>query len=1202
MSTIRNLFETSKALDRRIEKVISFDNTANDQLKREITEYVVTDSIETSFERLLNCFDQGMGGGAQEIGIWVSGFYGSGKSSFTKYLGFALDPMRMVDGKPFLDWLENQLVSKPLRAQLRALAKRYPSTVIMIDLASAQIAGATMAEISSVLYWTVMQWAGYPKDRKLAYLQLMLERDHKMGEFEKRITAKAKGKAWADILNQPLVAQEFASELACEFYPDVFKTAKAFKDLKVDDVQFENERVKEMLDLIRRKSGRDNIIFILDEVGQYVAARDNLILNLDGLAKNIKLLGDGKAWLVATAQQMLTEDDPRAQVNTGKLFKLKDRFPIPVELEASDIREICYRRLLTKSAAGDAKLAVFFETQGQSLRNHTQLGGTRFFKSDLDKKVFCNLYPFLPQHFDILLALLGRLAKTSGGVGLRSAIKVIQDVLIDPSGQRSGQSLLADQPAGTLATTAVFYDTLRHDIRKSFRHVVEGVERVERIYGADSFQARVAKSVAVLQLLDDFPTNRDNIAALLHPDAHAASQLPAVKAAVDELLADREVHLSEIDGRLRFMSEAVAEMESERAKIHAGPREIRLVLHDKLKQVFTPAPSVRLHGTRTVTTGIRAMSGTLAISLDGDREPVQMTVELVTPGSYEKAKEERILDSNLRANLNCLHLLAKDDPDIDNKLVEIVRSTGIYNQNRTKTVEKEVSEYLNGQLQRAENLSGELETTLKKQLVAGSFVFRGKPVSVGELNTDLLLATNKQLEIAAKEVFEKYPEAPVQAESGLAEKFLNTSNLAQIATKDDPLGLVKKSAGRAVVDTGYRALVSIKDYLEKHGQVDGRKVSDDFFAAPYGWSKDTTRYLCAALLVAGVIKLRVAGADVKVPGEIAIEALKNNNNFNRIGIALRDSPISADAMMRAIERILSLTGETVMPIETEISKAVIKCFPQFQRDYAALALQLKKLDLPGGERAENIQDSIAEILRGDASDATSWLGGETCPLADDLEWARKVKKSLDNGIDTVIEQLRTCATEIVSLPGVGILGKLTTDTSQLRDEAKEYLKREDFYDYMPDLKQRLAGLEKLVNQAAQGLAVELDTRLTNEINAIQASPDWSKLGLEDQTQFSNRLDKLRIAAPADLAGLKKLLGHQYVLTSELEQVKAAIKECAKPKPQSENGNGKREPLFEATLSIPNEVTSTEQIDEVISELDALKPKFQQFEKISIKLN
>jgi hypothetical protein len=166
--------------------VILFDSADNEQLKREITEYLVTNSIEKSFQRLLDRFDAGMAGGNHEIGVWVSGFYGSGKSSFTKYLGFALDPSRTIDDKGFLSWLQNQLASAPLRAQLGALAKRYPATVIMLDLASAQIAGATMAEISTVLYWTVMQWAGYSKDKKIAYFQLMLERDGKLGAFEQR--------------------------------------------------------------------------------------------------------------------------------------------------------------------------------------------------------------------------------------------------------------------------------------------------------------------------------------------------------------------------------------------------------------------------------------------------------------------------------------------------------------------------------------------------------------------------------------------------------------------------------------------------------------------------------------------------------------------------------------------------------------------------------------------------------------------------------------------------------------------------------------------------------------------------------------------------------------------------------------------------------------------------------------------------------
>ena len=78
-------------------------------------------------------------------------------------------------------------------------------------------------------------------------------------------------------------------------------------------------------------------------------------------------------------------------MNSGKLFKLKDRFPIEIDLEASDIKEICYTRLLTKSKAGRADLEKLFDTYGPQLRLHTQLQNTRFYKSDLDKRTFCDL-------------------------------------------------------------------------------------------------------------------------------------------------------------------------------------------------------------------------------------------------------------------------------------------------------------------------------------------------------------------------------------------------------------------------------------------------------------------------------------------------------------------------------------------------------------------------------------------------------------------------------------------------------------------------------------------------------------------------------------------------------------------------------------------------------------------------------------------
>ena len=69
----------------------------------------------------------------------------------------------------------------------------------------------------------------------------------------------------------------------------------------------------------------------------------------------------------------------------------------------------------------------------------------------------------------------------------------------------------------------------------------------------------------------------------------------------------------------------------------------------------------------------------------------------------------------------------------------------------------------------------------------------------GERDVDLLAATNKQLETAAEQVFEKYGEAPIQAESALAERLLKTSNLAQIASKNNPLGLVRTVGGRTSI-------------------------------------------------------------------------------------------------------------------------------------------------------------------------------------------------------------------------------------------------------------------------------------------------------------------------------------------------------------------------------------------------------------------
>ena len=115
---IKQLFDPNKDIYRTIEKVITYGSSQEARLKAEISEYVVTESIEEQFEKLLTKMHAAMdAGGENEVGVWVSGFYGSGKSSFTKYLGLAFDDNIKIDGTPFIKHLQDPVAQVPAAAQ-----------------------------------------------------------------------------------------------------------------------------------------------------------------------------------------------------------------------------------------------------------------------------------------------------------------------------------------------------------------------------------------------------------------------------------------------------------------------------------------------------------------------------------------------------------------------------------------------------------------------------------------------------------------------------------------------------------------------------------------------------------------------------------------------------------------------------------------------------------------------------------------------------------------------------------------------------------------------------------------------------------------------------------------------------------------------------------------------------------------------------
>jgi hypothetical protein len=1041
-----------------------------------------------------------------------------------------------------------------------------------------------------------------PRNLKVAAFERRLKKDGRSAEFHDLFRAQT-GEEWHNYQNDELVVDSLLPELAHQLYPTLFTTPTVFTTATSDFIYLLDDRVQEMIDIIRDATDKEYILFIIDELGQYVGGRQHLILNLQGLAQNLKRLGDGKVWLIGTAQQTLTEDDPRAALNSPELYKLKDRFPVQIDLESRDIKEICYRRLLGKSPAGATELNTQFDLYGQVLRHHTRLQDAKYYDADFTKETFINLYPFLPAHFDILLHLLGALARSTGGIGLRSAIKVFQDILVEGT---DGDMPVADQPVGYLATTVTLYDALEKDIRRAFPSIHRAVGKVQLRFPDTTTHHNVAKTVAVLQILKNLPVTLQNVASLLHPSIDAPSQFDAVKAAAEALIADPYAPFGEQEGQLCLLSEKLNDIEQERAQIPPRAIETRRILYDALKEAFAPLPATHIQGSLSVQTGLKVQSGSsTATALAGERNPIQTVVELVEAQDYDTARTRLVDDSRHQSARHTIFLLGRSTPAMETLVADIYRCQEIVRRYRNEP-DQEIRDYSRGQSDRAERLiKDHLQPQLKRSLSQGSFIFRGDTTAVDSLAPDVADAGKKYLAGVAQQVFERYPEAPVRAETTLAEKFLRVGNLTAVTSIIDPLGLVQVNSGRPGIHTAHKALGSIRDYIDRMGAVEGKRMTEHFTEAPFGWSPDTLRYLVAAMLVAGEITLKVSGREVTVNGQLAIDALKTNNSFRSVGVALRAERPSLDVLARAAERLTDLIGDVIVPLEDEISKATMKSFPQFQYQLAPLAEKFAALGLPGAERLRELNQALAEVLFTDASDAPQRLGGAESVLYNSLKWATTAKRALENGLEQTLRQLQQYRSRMMALPDSGIPGQLKATVAEELTQWHERLAQADFYTHAADYNTLLTSLHTRVHTTVLQMKDVQHHRVQESDEELTQVPEWGELTQEEHTSVLAGLETLTLSATPDLQGLQTLLNQELVIRDRVHELKNRIvrqgQERRRQRLEDEKAQAKQEgrTKLSRTVAIPTSITDASQLDGLIQTLQALRHELALYSEIEV---
>ena len=1163
MQTIRQLFSASRPLDRPIEKVIDYYATDDARLAREVEEYEVTAHVEGCFRKFLDHFERGATlGDVTEVGIWVSGFYGSGKSSFTKYLGFALDPQRQVSGRAFLDLLSDRINAPDVRAQLRTTAHKIRTAVVLLDLAAEQLADTALAPVATVLYWKVLQWAGYSREKKLAQLEFRLDQSGRLADFRQAYREVFPGKGeWDEIHNDPLLGVSRADALVSRFLPEEFPDKGSFRSLKFEEALDVRQQARRMIDIVRRRSGCEAILFLVDEVGQYVAPRGELILNLDGLARNLKEVGKGKVWLVATGQQTLTEIVEKAARNSAELNKLRDRFPISLHLDAADIREITYRRLLTKSPEGSRAVGQLFDRTGQAALTFTRLVGTILYKGDPDRDQFLRFYPFLPQHFDILLELIRTLARSTGGVGLRSAIRVIQDILVDVGRSLpAGRHPLAERPVGSLAGVDDFYDTLRVDLAREYRHAVEGVDRVEGAFPRGSLEVRLAKAVAALQPISGFPRTAQNLAALLYPALGSPGLADEVRAALANLVERKEFGLVEDPqaGGFLFLSEGVKPLRRMRDGIQPTAGEVNALRVRLLEELFEPAPAVDLEGVKRVAAGVTYGRSPVL----GQGSEIQFLLEAVEGPRFEERRQALLADTaGLPQYRNSIVWLVDFPGEVEDLLAEAVRSEKFLRA-VPEGSDKDVVGFLRSERRQKEVYGEGAGRAMRRALEQGVLLFRGKPLPAAEAGDSVSAAARRMLAEAAALVFPHLRLAAVRPPTETAARFLGVERLDRVPADLDPLKLVVKKSGQARVDPAHPALAEVLRVLRGRldqtgaGRIPGNTLQDEFAAAPYGWSKDATRYLVAGLLMAGEVELHTSEGTLTTPGPSAAEALRSTLNFNRVGVSLRGSKPSLDALDRAARRLEELFGGDVVPLEDKISAAVRQHVPELMERLGSLPDRLRLLNLSGEERARRLLEECTELVRQDAGAAACLLGTGDSAFPSDVRWARELVRCLDEGGEEELRRVQGLQREMRDLLDFCPEEARDLDLPGQRQRLEQCLQADDLPARMADLR----GAVRLLREQAQSRYAELRQRVEaarrQALQELERQPAWAGLEQQDQEDLAERL--LRLDLPQrpregqEFTSIGHALGRLSGLPQRLREVDAEVRRRAPaPPPQPE---------------------------------------------------
>ena len=359
MATIGDLL--TRDLGHKIEEIIQVDQADEQSVHEEITEYVATDSIRKQYYDLFKAIAEAPSDPNESVGVWVSGFFGSGKSSFAKNLGYALEN-RTVLGSKFAELFKQQLGDTRTSDLLDLINAKTPTQAILFEVAKEADTRKVTQRIAELMYTVLLRELGYSEDFDIAELEIELEAEGKLPEFV--ATCKSLlNKEW-EVVRAGAQKLSRASAILNALDPKLYPSADSWSHSQRNrDASISVSKVvKRTFELWGRRRKGNALVFIIDEVGQHVARSSDKIEDLRATIEEFgkvgkNLLKEGKitspCWIVVTSQEKLDEVVAAIDSKRVEMAKLQDRFHYRVDLAPSDIREVATKRVLAKKTEAE---------------------------------------------------------------------------------------------------------------------------------------------------------------------------------------------------------------------------------------------------------------------------------------------------------------------------------------------------------------------------------------------------------------------------------------------------------------------------------------------------------------------------------------------------------------------------------------------------------------------------------------------------------------------------------------------------------------------------------------------------------------------------------------------------------------------------------------------------------------------------------